>query len=86
MPQFRCRAFVGHLHPSYLHGAVVIGCLAIETVHSCELSAAVEIEAMQELMRRGHYGRAELIDCRPGGKLTCLRVYADTKVAWSWVK
>jgi hypothetical protein len=56
----------------------------METSHSTEASAAIEIEAWQARMGRGEVGHAELIDLRPGGRLTNLRVYRSTEIPWSW--
>lgn len=55
-----------------------------ETSHTTEASAAIEIEAWQSRMGRGEVGYAELIDLRPGGRLTNLRVYQTTEIPWSW--
>lgn len=57
-----------------------------ETVHKNEISAYVELEAWRARMQRGDIGHVELIDCRPGGDLTNLHVYAETEIPWSWGK
>lgn len=77
---FKVRGFAGPSHP---RGAPV-GTLLLETVHKGESSAATEVDVWQTRMRDGSAIRAELIDMRPGGKLTNLQVYEETEIAWSW--
>lgn len=60
------------------------GTLLLETTHTGEHSAAMEIEAWQERMKRGEVSRVEMIDLRPGGKLTDLNVHTHTAIPWSW--
>jgi hypothetical protein len=77
---FKVRGFSGARHQS-----VPPGQLLVETVHKGEASAAMEIEAWQDRMRRGDASRAELIDMRPNGTLTNLKIYSETRVPWSWL-
>ena len=64
------------------------GNLLLETTHTTETSASIEIDVWQTRMARSgdRAARAELIDCRPGGRLTNIAVYSYTKIAWSWLK
>ena len=80
--RFRIRGYAGHKHPS---GAGT-GALVLETMHTTESSASIEIDAYFARMKRGEIGHVELIDCRPGGALTCMDVRPETPIAWSWVK
>ena len=57
----------------------------VETIHSSEVSAFVEIEAWKARMRRGEVSRIELIDLRPNGELTNLTVCPETGIMWSWL-
>jgi hypothetical protein len=78
---FRTRGFAGSRHP----GLVPFGALLLETTHTSEASAAIEIEAWQARMRRGEISRIELIDCRVGGTLTNLKIDGQTRIPWSWI-
>jgi hypothetical protein len=80
MSDFKIRGFAGARHPRHLPYGMLLG----ETVHQGESSAAIEIEAWQSRIRRGEVSLVELIDLRSMGKLTNLRVYADTEIPWSW--
>ena len=75
--KFRVRGFAGGRHPDAKFGA-----LLLETVHSTETSAYVEIEAWKERMKRGEVSKVELIDCCGG--LTNLNVQPYTDIPWSW--
>lgn len=81
MSCFKVRAFAGGRHRS-----APAFTLLSETTHTTEVSAYVEIEALRERMLRGEVARAELIDQRVGGELTCLNVYNYTPIPWSWTK
>lgn len=76
---FRIRGFAGARHPKKIRP----GSLLLETTHKGEASAYVEIETWRERMRRGEVRHVELIDMRPGGILTNLLVYAETRIPWS---
>jgi hypothetical protein len=69
---------------------VPAGNLLAETVHSTEHGAYIEILTWQSRIRLGEVMRAELIDLRrdlpPGASLTNLRIRADTRIEWSWLK
>ncbi len=77
---FIIRGFAG----SKQQNGIPYGALLVETTHKGEASVYVTIEAWQARMKRGEVSHAELIDFRPGGKLTNLRVLADTRILWSW--
>ena len=62
------------------------GMLVLETTHTSEASAAIEVECWRDRMRRGEVMRCELIDCRPGGTLTNLYIYEHTVVPWPWLR
>jgi len=80
MSAFRVRGFSSGRHP------MPFGTLLLETSHTTETSAYIEIEAWKERMKRGEVSKVELIDHRVGGKLTNLDVQLHTDIPWSWRK
>jgi len=82
MTAFRVRGFASGRHPDQ----IPFGTLLLETSHTTETSAYVEIEAWKERMKRGEVSRVELVDQRVGGTLTNLDVQPHTDIPWSWRK
>lgn len=76
---FKIRGYAGPRHPS-----LRLGTLLLETTHNGEASAYIEIEAWKTRMRGGYVTHVELVDLRPGGKLTNLMIYPETEIPWSW--
>lgn len=81
MSEFIVRGYAG-----FRHRVAKPYTLLMATTHSSEASAAVEIDAWKARMRRGEVSHCELIDQRPDGGLTNIRVDEDTVIKWSWVK
>jgi hypothetical protein len=81
MTDFTIRGYAGAKHPSAPSRSHIL-----TTTHGSESSAYVEIEAYKSRMRRGEVSHVELIDNRPDGHLTNLKVYDHTEIPWSWAK
>jgi len=75
---FRVRGFAGVNH----HAGVPLGQLLVETTHKGIASAQIEVQTWQRRIERGDASRCELIDLRPGGKLTHLNIKATSVINW----
>jgi hypothetical protein len=81
MSEFTIRGYAGTKHKTLPARA-----LTLITTHETESSAYVEIEAYRSRIERGEIGYVELIDNRPDGNLTNLKIYDHTEIPWSWLK
>jgi len=75
---FRVRGFAGSKHHNYAPFGTLLG----ETTHTSVSSAQVEVQVWQIRMRRQEVSHCELIDMRPGGAMTNLKIYAETELVW----
>lgn len=77
MWDFRIRGYAGSKHPR-----ARLGEFLGETTHKGISSAQMEIQVWQDRCTRGDASCCVLIDMRPGGQMTNLRVDATTKLDW----
>jgi hypothetical protein len=80
MTMFIVRGFSSSQHPAGF------GKLLLETAHTTEASASIEIDAWKARIQRNEASRVELIDCRVGGTLTDLNIQPYTYIPWPWRK
>jgi hypothetical protein len=74
---FRVKGFAGPKHPR-----CTIGTELGETTHRGVSSLQMEIEVWQSRCKDGSALYCQIIDLRPGGNLTSLRVDHHTKFDW----
>jgi hypothetical protein len=78
---FRVRGFAGSKHP----GKAPFGVMLVETSHRGISSAQTETLAWAARIDRGEVSRVEIIDMRPGGKMTNLKLYTSAEIkALEW--